>query len=55
MTAETQSVKSQEKESVPATLAEDVTDDDKPAPVPPETTTADDDETILKPLNKHTP
>lgn len=55
MTAESPEVEPVEETIVPVKGAEKVTDRNKHTPVPPETTTADGDETVVKPLNKHTP
>jgi hypothetical protein len=55
MTAEATGVKSSEETNVHAEEAEEVTEHSKHTPVPPATQAADGDETILKPLNKHTP
>ena len=54
MTTEVPGVKSPE-ETVHAEEAGDVTEYNKHTPDPPETAAADDDESIVKPLNKHTP
>jgi hypothetical protein len=55
MTAEVPGVKSPEETVVHVEEAEDVTEYIRHTPDPPERAAADGDETIVKPLNKHTP
>jgi hypothetical protein len=55
MAAEVRGDKSSEETIVHTEEAEEGTAYDKHTPVPPGIATADDEETIVKPLNKHTP